>query len=184
MAILPRGLTLEEFLALPEEKPALEFIDGKVTQKVSAKGQHSRLQTKFALWFEQVAERPGVAMVFTELRAQYAGSSPVPDVAVYLWHRIPRTADGKVANDFLAPPDIAIEIVSPEQSRRGLMAKCEWYVEHGVPIALFVDPDRETVLDFRANGRVGPLRGADRIDFAPVLPGVELQISELFGWLI
>ena len=34
MAIPEQRITLEEFLQLPEEKPALEFEDGMVTQKV------------------------------------------------------------------------------------------------------------------------------------------------------
>jgi hypothetical protein len=37
-------MTLVEFLALPEEEPALEFADGRVEQKVSPKGKHSGLQ--------------------------------------------------------------------------------------------------------------------------------------------
>ena len=39
---LPQGrLTLEEFLRLPEEKPALELIDGAVTQKMAPAWDHS-----------------------------------------------------------------------------------------------------------------------------------------------
>ena len=48
MAVTRRGLTLEEFLALPEEKPALEYFNGEVTQKVSPLLRHARLQYKFA----------------------------------------------------------------------------------------------------------------------------------------
>ena len=33
MAVKQEGLTLEEFLALPERKPALEFEDGVVTRQ-------------------------------------------------------------------------------------------------------------------------------------------------------
>src|SRR5215211_2386476 len=37
-------MTLEEFLALPEEKPALEYIDGVVRQKVAPKPVHASIQ--------------------------------------------------------------------------------------------------------------------------------------------
>ena len=40
MALTERRTSLEEFLKLPEEKPALEYFDGKVTQKVSPKTRH------------------------------------------------------------------------------------------------------------------------------------------------
>ena len=44
MAVLKKPITLEDFLELPERKPALEFVDGKVTQKVPPKARHSALQ--------------------------------------------------------------------------------------------------------------------------------------------
>ncbi|HAC62638.1 MAG TPA: hypothetical protein DCF68_03640, partial [Cyanothece sp. UBA12306] len=38
------SLTLEEFLQLPETKPASEFINGKIVQKVMPQGEHSVIQ--------------------------------------------------------------------------------------------------------------------------------------------
>src|SRR5947208_1777259 len=109
MAMPQRRMTLEEFLQLPEEKPALEFIDGTVTQKVAPQGQHSRLQYSITERFNRFAEPRQLASAFPELRTTYAGRSPVPDVAVYRWDRVPVDAAGDVANVFLEPPDIAIE---------------------------------------------------------------------------
>ena len=95
----------------------------------------------------------------------------MPDVAVYRWDRIPWGPDGEVPADFYEPPDIAVEIVSPEQSRTELVRKCEWYVANGVPIALLIDPDPRTVRLFHPGEPSALLRGADVIEFAPVLPG-------------
>jgi Uma2 family endonuclease len=36
-------LTLEEFLKLPETKPASEYIDGRIIQKLMPQGEHSAL---------------------------------------------------------------------------------------------------------------------------------------------
>src|SRR3954452_7597057 len=110
MAVPHERMPLEEFLALPEEKPALEFEDGVVTQKVAPKGRHSWLQTSIAARFNQAGGPGKIAAAFTELRTTYAGASPVPDVAVYRWDRIPLDANGEVVDDFLEPPDAAIEI--------------------------------------------------------------------------
>jgi Uma2 family endonuclease len=44
MGIAEQRLSLEEFLKVPEQEPALEFEDGMVSQKVSPKGQHSALE--------------------------------------------------------------------------------------------------------------------------------------------
>jgi Uma2 family endonuclease len=176
-------LTLEEFLRLPEEKPALEYMDGVVTQKVAPKGRHSVLQLRLTEFFNDHAEPQGIAFALQELRTTYAGWSPVPDVAVYLWDRIPWNTNGEVPDDYYEPPDIAVEIVSPEQSRAELVRKCEWYVAHGVPIALLVDPDPRTVRLFRPGQPTATLRGADVLDFGPVLPGLHLSVQDLFGWL-
>ncbi|MBA2447513.1 MAG: Uma2 family endonuclease [Chloroflexi bacterium] len=48
MTVGQRRLTLEEFLELPEESPALELIDGMVTQKVAPQWLHGLLQVGFA----------------------------------------------------------------------------------------------------------------------------------------
>ncbi len=150
MALTLRRLTLEEFLKLPEEKPALEFDDGAVIQKVSPKGHHSGLQTELAVRFDRFA-RPGkLARAFTELRATFGGRSYVPDVSVYRWGRIPVDEAGRVANDFFDPPDIAVEIVSPEQSVNAQVRRCLWFVANGVGVALLVDPADDSVLLFRS----------------------------------
>lgn len=39
-----KSLTLEEFLRLPETKPASEYIEGQILQKPMPQGKHSRIQ--------------------------------------------------------------------------------------------------------------------------------------------
>src|SRR5215211_7018782 len=98
MVATERRLTLEEFLKLPERKPALQFLNGVVTQKVTPKGRHSALQLECAAYFNRAARRQKIARAFTELRTTYAGASPVPDVVVYRWDRIPRAPTGELAD--------------------------------------------------------------------------------------
>lgn len=191
MAIVGRRLSLEEFLELPEQEPGLEFMDGVVTQKVSPKARHGRLQPTLWKRFNDFGEPRRLAMAFTETRATFGGFSPVPDIVVYRWDRIPYGPDGTMIDDFLEPPDIAVEIVSPDQSARALVRRCRWYVGNGVAIALLVDPDHELVMRFQPDVPEETLRGPDRIDpfaslragFEAVLPGFELTVRELFDAL-
>ena len=184
MATVQHGLTLEQFLKLPEEEPALEFQDGMVTQKVSPKGPHSRLQYSLAERINRSAEPRKLAMAFPELRITFAGSSVVPDVAVYLWDRVPRDSGSEVASDFLEAPDIAIEVVSPGQSVNSLIRRCLWFVDNGVRIALLVDPEDRSVVRYRAGIQPEVLRGTDSIDLDDILPGFRLAVQELFDSLI
>src|SRR3712207_5956329 len=123
MALPETRMTLAEFLALPEEEPALEFEDGEVTQKVAPKGRHSALQDALTTFINRSIRPRKLGRAFPELRTTFAGRSRVPDVAVYAWDRIPRSEAGEVADDFLEPPDIAIEIVSPGQSTNRLIRR-------------------------------------------------------------
>jgi len=184
MAIEQRSMTLDEFLALPEEEPALEFeADGTVTQKVSPKGRHSSLQGGFIKLIDAFAEPRRMARAFPELRTVFGGAAYVPDVAVYRWERIPPTAEGEVPDDFTEPPDIAVEIISPGQSVTTMLRKCIWYVEHGVLLALLVDPVDRSILLFRPNALPRALRAGDAIDLAEVLPGFEATVDQLFSAL-
>lgn len=183
MAIAQTQQTLERFLELPEEEPPLEFVDGMVRQKVSPKGKHSALQAELVERLNRDARLRQLARAFPELRTTFAGASRVPDVAVYRWDRIPRDASGKIADNFVEPPDIAIEIVSRDQSANALVRRCLWYIAHGVQIALLVDPIDESVLAFRPDEQVIAWRSQDRIDLGNVIPDLELTVEELFASL-
>jgi len=183
MAITQDRLTLEEFLKLPERKPALEFENGTVIQKVSPKLRHSTLQGELVERINRFARPKKLARAFPELRTTFGGFSRVPDVAVYLWERIPRDANGEFADDCREPPDIAIEIVSPGQGVNALVRRCLLYVEHGLRIAALVDPGDRSVIVFRPDSRTSALRGAESIDFGDVTPGLRIPVEELFASL-
>jgi Uma2 family endonuclease len=181
MATAQRTLTLEEFLQLPEEKPALELIDGRITQKVSPQGQHSMLEMTIPEQINAFARPRRLALALPELRSTFAGASRVPDVCVFLWERIPRLPDGKISNVFTTPPDLAIEIVSPGQSVAGQVRRCQRFIADGVRLVLLVGPEDESVVRFGNDGTVRVLQNEERIDLDEVLPGLELTPDAIFA---
>jgi Uma2 family endonuclease len=183
MTVAPKTLTLKQFLKLPEQEPPLEFEEGRIIQKVSPKGRHSALQFGLAKLFDGAQGINGIVRVLPELRSTFGGRSYVPDLAIYQRERIPVDEQGRIQDVFVEPPDIAIEIVSPEQSVVTLIAKCEWYVANGVPIALLVDPGTTSIRLFQANARVQELRGNDPINLETVLPAFSLTVDQVFASL-
>ncbi len=183
MALTRQGLTLDEFLALPEQKPALEYADGRVTRKVAPKGRHSTLQAELVERINRVARPQRAARAWPELRTTFAGKSYVPDVVVYRAERIPRTATGEIPDDVGTAPDIAIEIVSPRQSVTSLVRRCLWYVANGVAAALLVDPADRSVIIFRPGGRTVARRGDDEVDLGDLVPELRFRVQELFDSL-
>ena len=76
--------TLEEFLKLPEQKPVLEYIDGRIETKAVPGFKHSMITGRIGERLDEFAEPAGLGGAFPELRCTFAGRSVVPDV-VFLW---------------------------------------------------------------------------------------------------
>jgi Uma2 family endonuclease len=180
MVVTRQGLTLDEFLALPEEKPALEYVAGVVRQKVSPEILHSLLQMMLCEWINGYARFRKLAIALPELRTNFAGASHVPDVSVCRWQRIPRDASGLPRGPLREPPLIAVEIASPGQSRPQLREDCEWYVANGVRLALLFYPERQAIGVYALSVAPRVLRGADRLDFGDALPGFSFVVQDLF----
>ena len=49
-----RPINIDEFLQLPETKPAAEFINGQITQKPMPQGEHSLLQGRLCQTISQI----------------------------------------------------------------------------------------------------------------------------------
>lgn len=180
MVVARTALTLETFLALPEEQPALEFEDGQVTQKVSPKLPHSALQGELVTLLNNALTNGRFARAFPELRMTTSGRSRVPDVVVYRWSRIPRGADGSMALDATTLPDVAIEIRSPEQSLQSQFRRCRSFVDEGVPLALAIDPLSRRIFLFVRNEPERELSATEPISFDSLKPGFALTPAEIF----
>lgn len=182
MSIATQPLTLEEFLKLPETKPASEFINRESVQKPMPQGEHSRLQFKFCAVVNEVAEPPKIAIAFPELRCTFGGDSIVPDVVVFRWERIPVRPSGRIGNRFEIHPDWSIEILSPDQSQTKVLSKLLHCSQHGTELGWLIDPEEETILVVFPEQRVQLLRGTAQL---PILSGIalDLTVEQVFSWL-
>lgn len=181
MVITDWDLSLDEFLDLPEAKPALEYdppCDGAgatVRQKMSPSEAHSAVQLAFISLLLPLHERG--LRVRPELRI-VRGSAKVPDVSVYALQDLAHATllRGRYPT---TPPQIAIEIRSPDEELDEQYAKCRFYVEEwGCPLALLVDPDsaeaevlafqpHSAPVAYRENERIEPLYQRFGLDLTP-----------------
>ena len=184
MAIVQTGLTLDEFLRQPEEKPALEYVDGVVTRKMSPKGPHGRLQLWAGKLFDNAAGEPPRYLTFTELRTNWTDrASLIPDISVYLIERVPTTPEGDIAEDFWLPPDIAVEIASPGQSVNEQTTRANLLLRHGVPVVILVEPRHRRVRLARPGRPIVSYQSGDVVTIEDILPGFALRVDELFSAL-
>jgi Uma2 family endonuclease len=78
------------------------------------------------------------------------------------------------------PPDLAVEVVSPNDLASELNLKIEEYLRAGVGLVWVVDPEIRTVDIYRSNGTVDRLRENDRLCGEDVVPGFECQVAAFF----
>lgn len=174
--------TLQEFLQLPETKPASEFMDGRVEQKPMPQGKHSRLQLKLCDAINAVAEPAQIALAFPELRCTFGDRSLVPDVSVFAWARIPFAADGEVENSFTMPPDWTVEILSPDQKATKVIRNILYCLDYGCRLGWLIDPEERVILAFRTDTSLAEFTGDHLL---PVLPelNLTLTVEQVFSWL-
>jgi Uma2 family endonuclease len=181
-AAIEQLLTLDEFLELPETKPASEFIAGHIYQKPMPQGKHSRLQLKLCTAINQVAEERQIALAFPELRYTFASRSIVPDVTVFTWQRIPFDVDGEISSVFKIYPDWTIEILSPDQNATKVIGNILHCLKYGTQLGWFIDPSAKTAIAFLPGQQPIELTGEDILP-VPMFLDLQLTVAEVFGWL-
>jgi Uma2 family endonuclease len=178
-------MTFEEFLSLPgiDERPYKEFIDERVETKTSPQTKHSLVTLRLSNHLLRHAEPQRLGLPLPELRCTFAGRSIIPDVVFLLAEHIVIGEDGKVLNPTLRPPDLHVEIVSPDQSVQECRDKLTFSVSHGCPLGWLIDPEREIVHVYRPGRRARRMPDDGVLEGDPVLPGYRLPVAELFGWM-
>ena len=179
-----KPLTLEEFLELPETKPASEYVNGQIIQKPMPQGKHSKLQGKLVTAINAVAEEQKMALAFPELRCTFGGRSIVPDVAVFAWDRIPVNANGEVENVFRTQPDWTIEILSPEQRPTKVIGNILHCLNHGSQMGWLIDPEDRSLLIYPSGQQPEFLEvELDRLSVPELVADLQLTVGDILGWL-
>ena len=169
-------MTLEEYLALPEEKPYLEYWDGVVIQKGVVGREHWELagflMIELGLYARQAGGKCG-----PEAHTWYEGHGYLlPDVAY--WAPMKPIAHGENA----LPPTLAIEVRSPGQSLESQRTKCRRMRENGVDVCWLIDPASRTAFRFEGEAD-GESLAADAALESVHLPGFSLSLAKLFAAL-
>jgi Uma2 family endonuclease len=179
-----KPLTIKEFLQLPETKPACEFIDGNIIPKPMPQGKHSTVQLDLGSAINLALKPKKIARAYSELRCNFGDRSVIPDISVFTWERIPRDADGKVANLFAIAPNWVIEILSPEQNQTKVIKNILYCLDHGTEMGWLLDPDEELVFVYCRDRSIAMFdQKSDRLPVPSFAEALVLTVGELFSWL-
>jgi Uma2 family endonuclease len=177
----PTGpMTEEEFLAWCDEDVRAEWVDGEVIIMSPSSLKHVRIIN----WL--------CAVMGLYVKARGLGEVLTTDYLVHLdGRRVMRLPDVMfIANEHLdrlkptyleGPPDLAVEVVSPDSQERDREDKFADYQAAGVREYWIIDPDEDELLVYRlgSDGRYAEVAPAgDRVESA-VIPGFYLRAEWL-----
>lgn len=150
MVVRRRGVySFAEFIELVPADQKADLIDGVIYPMSPENLEHNGIVLWLASILGSFVEIKGLGRV-TVNRVAYRltpVTAPEPDVAVVLESRIGILRDGYVDG----PPDVAIEVVSPESVERDYEQKREMYAAAGVQEYWIVDPGDKSVMFLEAD---------------------------------
>jgi len=171
--------TLEDLLRCPEDGRKYELVDGEIL--VSPAGvRHAQVVVKIVHIIATYLDAHAIGVVCGDnLGIRFPnGNLRSPDVTFVRNAKVPAGEAAEGFPNFI--PDLAVEVLSPNDSLRQVGQKIGEFLDCGVPLVWLVDPARETVTVYRSLSQTEQLGSTDIITAEPILPGFSCQVSRFF----
>lgn len=173
--------TPEDLLAMPDSV-CYELVDGTlVERKMGALSSFvgGRLLYLISLFLER---NPAGWLWPADAGYQCFSDSPKkirkPDVSFIRRGRLP--GEQIPAGHIAIAPDLAVEVLSPNDLDYETDEKVEEYLGAGVRLVWVISPEARTVLIYRADGSINGLREQDELSGEDVLPGFRCRVGDIF----
>lgn len=172
-------LTLEEFFALPEGDITYELIEGEAKPKLLPKRFHSRLTCTLCFLLTQWNQDRGEVGIEWAIRLKRKGKDwvPIPDLLYISADRL--SLDLILDEPCPVPPELAIEIISPDQSFGEISGKAIDYLNAGVSRVWVFDAKVKTITIFYPDSPPQTHRG-DEVITDELLPELEFTPAQIF----
>ena len=138
-------VTVDEFARLSDDDFRYELVSGVVHRMSPVGGLHgvvvARLAAALVKWAEQ--DQAGVVMTETGfILATGPDTVRAPDISFVRRERIP--PNGVPTSFWRGAPDVAVEVLSPDDRPQVVAAKVREYLTHGVALVWVIDPAART----------------------------------------
>jgi Uma2 family endonuclease len=181
--ILETGISEEELAASDAQ---VEVIDGEIVPMPAVFLEHHLVAGNVYLPLAiHIQGNPigylfmdGLICVLERTRNGKIRKSYVPDTAFIRSARMPDDLD----RAFDGAPDLAVEVVSPGNDAAEIMTKVRDYLEHGSEEVWLLYPRLKELHRYRRDepGTVQVYASGSVFDAAPLFPGLQLVIADLF----
>jgi Uma2 family endonuclease len=173
-------VSVEEFQHFGRRLPRAELVAGQVVEMVLPGTRHGMLVALIADRLREHVVPRKLGMVTAEagfVLSRDPSTVRGPDVAVVLRHRVPSPVPKQF---FEGPPDLAVEVLSPDDRPGEVAAKVADYLRAGTTAVWTVDPDQETVT-VHTRGGAAVYGRMETLTGGPPIPEFELPLDALFA---
>lgn len=179
-----KRMTAEELAAWSGRAGRSELVKGEYIEMAPASGDRGIVAGRALIKIGVFVERhPHLGKVFAAETGFVLARNPDtvrgPDAAFLSFPRA--NLPGDKAGFIEGPPDLAVEVVSPNDTEREVAAKVADYLAAGTPLVWVVRPKSRTVTVHRGDGADALVLGeGDVLDGGEVLPGFTVEVGRLF----
>jgi Uma2 family endonuclease len=174
-------MTAEELELLPGDGHRYELVRGEVVRISPVIFEHLEVTNLIAYYLTAWAlpgDRGTVGGEGGFVLEREPDTVRAPDVVFVRADRVPH---GEARRHFVnLAPDLAVEVRSPSESLRDLVAKAEEYLAAGTRLVWIFDPRSRRVHVRTETGKSTTLGIDDVLDGGDVLPGFTLPIRQVF----
>ena len=175
---IPSPATEGDLLRMPADGRKYELVDGEI--RVSPAGaRHGLVCVRLVLRLGGFVEERRLGHVFdssTGFRLP-GGNVRSPDVSFVKLGRFP---EERISEDFSdVVPDLAVEVLSPEDRSRDILDKVGDYLQAGVRLIWVVDPKRQTAVAYESLTAVSAIALDEALDGKDVVPGFRAILRDL-----
>jgi Uma2 family endonuclease len=174
-------VTANDLLTLEKSGKSTELVRGKLIVREPPGTYHGRVQGILHVLVGSYVRAHDLGAVFGQDTGFKIASDPdtvrAPDLAFVDRTRmaqIPRRGYAALA------PDLAAEILSPDDRPGEVLAKVGDWLQAGVRLVWVIDADRRVASVYRADGSMMTVSSDADVDGETVVPGFSFRLSELF----
>jgi Uma2 family endonuclease len=139
----------------------------------------SRLHIRLGLYAEDKGLGTSVTEMLFVLDAEH-NLRRRPDVAFVSTARWPLDRALPITGDWDVVPDLAVEVISPNDVFKDVLAKVREYFHYGVQAVWVIAPEEQQVYVYDAPTHVRILTGQDELTGGEVVPGFRMPLGHLF----
>ena len=178
-------ITDEDLLRLPRDGRKRELVDGEIRLS-PAGGRHGQISVELLVRIHAYVRERHLGVVFDSstgfrLAGRRAGEQDVrsPDISFVGAGRLP--GDRAPAGFIELAPDLAVEVLSPDDRRREVLEKVGEFLDAGTRLVWVLDPEQRTAAAYRSLTDVRRLGENDSLDGEDVIPGFACALADILG---